>query len=90
MREVRDALFGSFALGDILVGGYPTAAEQRLVYDLYRTPVSGIHDVARDFPQCHVAQDGGTKTVNVARKGTCLFSIRYEIAKAEAGLHHIG
>ncbi len=79
----------SFAFGDILVRGYPPATEQRPVYDLYRTPVSGIDDVASDFPQRHVAQDGGAKLVNVALKGTGFFSICYQIAKAEARLHHI-
>src|ERR1700687_5605266 len=64
MREVRDALFGTLALGDILVRGYPTAAEQRLVYDQYRTPVSRIDDVVSDIPQRYVAQDRRTKTIN--------------------------
>src|ERR1700692_11308 len=90
MRKVGNALFGALTLGDVLLCGKPTAAEQRLVYDQYRTPISGFDDVASDIPQRYVAQDGRTKTFNVALERASLLSIRDKIAKAEAGLYDIG
>ena len=39
MGEVRDALLGAPALGDVFMGGHPSAVRQRLVDDLDRAAV---------------------------------------------------
>jgi hypothetical protein len=68
MRQMRDALLGAPALGDVLQRGHPSAIEQRLVDDLDRRPsvVSTTLWVTFPAPRCatHFAQKSSTSPMN--------------------------
>src|SRR5579859_5548639 len=88
MGKMPNPLFGTPALGDVLMGGQPPVL-QRLVHDKYRTSVGGLHDAVSNFAPRDFAQDILDKGVDVSLEGAGRFSIGHEIAKGEAGPYHI-
>src|SRR5436309_2766070 len=44
MRQMRNALLGALAFGDVLVGGDPSAAGERLVHNTDGSAISCLND----------------------------------------------
>ncbi len=75
MREVPDLLLGASTLRDVFDRGHPPTRFQRLVYDQDRSAAWGLRDLMRNFPEPHIADDGGAKLLNVAIKGSGLLAM---------------
>ena len=83
MRQMRDALFGAVALGDVLVRGHPSAVWQRLVDDLDGAAVRGFDRVV--LPQRDVAQNRGAEVIDVLDERAGRLALGDEIAKEQPG-----
>src|SRR6266702_767113 len=86
MREVRDALLGEPALGDVLMRHHPSAICQGFVHDLDGTSVAGLDD--HGISQPNVLQDASAIFVLVPRKRSSGFSMSDDLAEAAARFHY--
>src|SRR5262249_60393298 len=79
MGEVGDALLGTAALGDVLVGRAPAAIRERLVHDLHGAAVGRFDD--GDLAPADLAQRGLDIFVRVADEGARLLPVLDDLAE---------
>jgi hypothetical protein len=70
VREMHDPLFRGFCLGDIFVGGDPSAALNRLADDVNDPPVTKVRRPAEDLSLVDGSQNVGDILLDVVRAET--------------------
>src|SRR5665647_124587 len=87
MRKMCDPLLGTPAFGDVFVGRDPPAIRQRLVHNLYRTPVGGLDDADSSMPD--LAQYAVTIFVGVAHERSGGLSMSDHLAERAARFQYL-
>ena len=88
MRQMRDALLGAPALGDILQRRYPSAMRQRTVHHLDRASARCVHDRLKYLSLRQSAEELGAIFIHVTSERTDFLPMIEEFMHGATWLHH--